>query len=108
MRLEVAHNAVPCGFDIAFEDLSRVACDDTARGHVLGNDAAGGYDAVVPDGHSGQDDRACAKEAVGADEGADMLAFDEVVGEDVDARRYDGVVADVDAPRVGVVEVGLA
>ena len=108
MRLEVAHNAITGGLDIVLEHLGRIACDDAARRHVLGDDAAGGYDAVVSHSHSGQDDRACAKEAVGADVGADMLAVHEVVGEDVHAGGDDGVVADVDALGVGVVEIGLA
>lgn len=108
MRLEVAHNAIAGRLDIALEHLGGIASHNAARGDVLRDDAARRDDAVVSHSHSGQDDRACAKEAVGADEGADVLAFHKVVGEDVHTGRDDGVVANVDALGVGVVEIGLA
>lgn len=108
MRLEIAHNAIAGGLDIAFEDFARIARNNAARWDILGDYGSGGDDAVVSHGYSGQDNAACSQEAVGADVGADMDAFDEIVGEDVHAGGDDGVVANVDAPRVGEVEIGLA
>lgn len=93
--------------DFALDDAGRIASRNGAVGNVASHDRTGRDDAMIPDPDTWQDNGACANKAVGADKGIDVIRPDEIVGENLHRWSDDGIVADVDASRIGEIEPRL-
>src|SRR5436309_12527893 len=91
--------------DVVFDNPRGVACDQRSGGHIPGDYAGGCHDAAVPDSDAGQDDRIRADEAVVADEHVTSAPVDVVVRQDGGAECDGGVLADMNAARVRLVEL---
>src|SRR2546427_13140032 len=91
--------------DVVFDDARGVARDQRSGGHVAGDDTGGRHDAAVPDGDARQDDRMRADEAVVAYVDVTIASVDPVVRQDGGAECDGGVLPDMNAPRVRLVEL---
>ena len=87
-----------------FDHFGRIAHHDRVGQHVAPDQGIGRHDAVVADRDARHDDAVVAQKAVLANVGVAPFAVDEIMAQHDRAPGHRTIVADVDAPGVGLVE----